>query len=248
MPKLFNSVTNKQGLFVFGGEASSDYGIVVAEAPTFERPVRKQNVFTIPGRSGVIIEQQDAWEDVSRVYKVWLTKEGKAPLNEAVNNFMAALNSQKGYVRLEDSFEPEVFRLAYYSGGNDVSNEMTQYGESSIKFTCRPERFYKNGEDELTITTGDKIYNPTKFMAKPLIHLEGTGTSTIIINGRAMSVTFANGYVNIDCDTMNAYRLPSENKNADITGVFPTLEPGTNTVTLGVTITACKIIPRFFTI
>ena len=41
MAKLFNELTNRQGLIVYGGEASSDYGMVIAEAPSFDQPTRK---------------------------------------------------------------------------------------------------------------------------------------------------------------------------------------------------------------
>ena len=54
-------------------------------------------------------------------------------------------------------------------------------------------------------------------------------------------------YINIDCDTMNAYRLPAENKNAYISGTFPKLAPGINTIALTGTVTKCEITPRFFT-
>ena len=66
MAKLFNEFTNRRGLIVYGGEASSDYGMVVAEAPSFERPTRKQSVYTVPGRNGAVVFQQAAWDDVSR--------------------------------------------------------------------------------------------------------------------------------------------------------------------------------------
>lgn len=251
MPELFNFTTNKQGLIVFGGEASSDYGIVVKEAPTFERPARKQTVFTVPGRNGAVVYQQDAWEDVTRQYKVFLTKEGKAPLHEAVDAFEAWLNSQKGYTRLEDSFEPEVFRMAYFSGNNSVTNEMTQYGESTLTFTCKPQRFYKDGDEALDCSGGRVLYNSTRFTAKPLIYIKVTAAAiiTVNINGVGISADIpANDYIYIDCETRNAYRQSNENRNHKIAGNFPTLEPGSNTVTITGVTSAIDITPRYFTI
>lgn len=118
MSKLFNIATNKRGLIVYGGESSSDYGMVVSEAPAYERPNRKQTIYTVPGRNGAVVFQDDAWEDVVRSYNVWIA-EGVQPLSVKISAFEAMLNSMKGWQRLEDSFEPDVFRLAYYSGGND---------------------------------------------------------------------------------------------------------------------------------
>lgn len=247
MAKLFDLGTNRRGLIVYGGEASSDYGMVIAEAPTFEKPSRKNTVYQVPGRNGAILFQEDAYNDVNRSYKVWIAKDETDDLDEAVRAFTGWLNSITGYQRLEDNFEPDVFRLAYYNGGQDVSNELTQYGETTITFTCRPERFLKVGEDPITVTNGTKVNNPTRFASKPLIHIEGSGTVTITFGGATMSATLTD-YINIDCDAMNAYRLPAENRNDKITGTFPKLVPGVNTIGLTGSVSKCVITPRFFTI
>lgn len=247
MAKLFDMGTNRRGLIVYGGEASDDYGMVVAEAPTFEKPTRKATVYQVPGRNGSIIFQQDAFNDVARVYKVWLTANGDENLATAANAVSAWLISKMGYQRLEDSFEPDVYRLAYYNGGNDITNELTQYGETTLNFVCRPERFLKDGEHPITVTNGDKINNPTKFASKPLIHIEGSGAVTISAGGNTMSATLTD-YINIDCDTMNAYRLAAENMNNKISGAFPKLMPGINAIGITGTVTKCEITPRFFTI
>ena len=239
--------TNKQGLIVFGGESSADYGMVVAEAPAFERPARKQTVYKVPGRNGSVIIQQDAWEDIGRSYNVWLADSKDKDLISLVNAFEAWLNSQNGYVRLEDSFEPDTFRLAYYSGGDSVTNKLMLAGEATLRFTCRPERFYKTGELAIAITNGSKIYNKTRFASKPLIHIEGSGAVAVSVEGVTITATLTD-YIYIDCETMNAYRLPAENKNADIGGSFPLIKPGVNSVGITGSVTSCTVVPRFFTI
>ena len=254
MPNLFNSNTNTQGVIVYGGESSSDYGMVVAEAPAYERPKRKQTIYNVPGRNGSIIYQQDAWEDVNRSYKVWLAEDVTDSLVEKVDSFEAWLNSQNGYVRLEDNFEPDVFRLAYYSGGDGFSNNLTQYGEATINFTCRPERFLTSGETAVTVVTGDTITNPTKYISKPLIHISASGKIRIAIfkgaDGNEITAT-VDDVLYIDCESMNAYRQQNEYKNDKISGSFPVIYSGTNTIgitTITGTLTSVKITPRYFTI
>lgn len=251
MPKLFNNGTNKQGLIVYGGESSADYGMVVSEAPAFERPARKQSVFTVPGRNGAVIFQDDAWEDVQRSYHLW-TAYDLDTLSDKVSAFEAMLNSKKGYQQLEDSFEPEFFRLAYYSGGDDFSNTMTAYGEADIRFTCRPERFYKSGAIPVDVVASDKIFNSTRFTAKPLIYIEGSGTVTVAIGGNTISVTMdADQKMTIDCEAMNVYKDISGviyNKNNAASGSFPIILPGSNIVGITGAATLVRITPRFFTI
>lgn len=248
MPKLFDSSTNKQGVIVYGGESSGNYGMVVAEAPAYERPKRKETIYTVPGRNGVIVFQDDAWEDVTREYSVWLAEGDGTSLAQKVDAFEAWLNSKKGYQRLEDNFEPDVYRLAYYSGGDGFTNNLTQYGEASLHFTCRPERFLISGETPVTVTDGSVLTNPTKYASKPLIHIEADNqTVSVTINARTITALVSD-FINIDCETMDAYRLPVENKNSNISGSFPTIAPGNNTVAITGNASLVTITPRYFTI
>lgn len=247
MPKLYDEGTNRDGLIVYAGEASSDYGMVIAEAPAFERARRKQTVYNVPGRNGAVIHQEDAWEDVPRNYKVWLSNNAEQDLVDVVDAFEGWLNSVKGYQRLEDSFEPDVFRLAYYSGGDSFTNILMQYGEATLNFTCRAERFLKAAELPVSVTNGSLLYNQTRYTSKPLIHIEGSGNVTLSIGGKTITANVSD-YINIDVETMNAYRLPAENKNDKISGTFPTIAPGNNTVAITGSVSLATITPRFFTI
>ena len=247
MPNLFDVGTNRQGLIVYGGESSTDYGIVVSEAPAFDKAKKKIQTFTVPGRNGAVIFNEGSYEDTTRNYKVWVAKDREESLPEIVDAMSSWLYSKSGYVRLEDSFEPDVFRLAYYVGGQEVTNRMLQFGETTLPFICRAERFFKDAEQEQIVLNGDAIYNPTRYESKPLIHIEGSGSVSISIQGVTMTATISD-YINIDSDRMNAYRLPSENKNNTISGTFPTIKAGTNTIATTGTVTKVTIVPRYFTI
>ena len=253
---LFLVGVNTQGVITYDGVASTDYGIVVSEAPVFERPNRKQTIIQVPGRNGSVIFPEDAWEDVVRTYNVWLSEnvtedsggDKSGYLVEYVDAYEAFLNSKKGYVRLEDNFEPDIYRLAYYSGGDAFSNEMTQYGRATLRFTCRPERFLKSGETPVSVTNGATLTNPTRFASKPIIHIEASNeTISVSIGGKTITAEVTD-YINIDCERMNAYRLPVENKNDKISGSFPTIPSGSNTIGITGTYTKVEITPNYFTI
>ena len=255
MPNFLDGV-NKQGLITFGGVRSDNYGMVVSEAPSFDRPTRKQTVFTVPGRNGSALFQEDAWNDTTRVYNVWIDEDLQedsggntfGSLAERINAFEAALNSEKGYQMLWDSFEPDTYRQAYYSGGDNFSNNMMAYGQATLTFTCRPERYFVNLVT-LNITNGGTVNNPTKFKAKPLIYIKVTtpSTVTVAISGETISAEVTD-YIYIDCDDMNAYRQSAENMNNKISGVFPTLKPGNNTIVVTGSPQKVELQPRWYTI
>jgi phage-related protein len=246
MPNIINELTNKRGLIVYGGGSSSDYGIVVSEAPSFDKPTKRSNVFNVQGRNGSIIFQDGSFDDVTRSYKVWVAKDNN-DLADKVNAVSAWLYSKSGYQRLEDSFEPDVFRLAYFNGSGNFSNELMSYGETTLSFTCRPERFLKSGEQEIEVQNGDSIFNPTMFDAKPLIHIEGSEVVAFNISGTAIVANISD-FINIDCDRLDAYRLPSENRNAYISETFPKIQSGANTIGITGTVSKVTITPRFYTI
>lgn len=248
MPNILD--TNGRGLIVYGGASSLDYGIVISEAPTFEQPRRKTTVYNVPGRNGSVIFQQNAFDDVTRSYNIYILPEDDldAPtLAELVGSITSWLNSTTGYQVLQDNFEPDVYRLAYYSGGNDIANELTQYGETTLTFTARPERFLVSGSTPVEVVDGDTIENPTLFSSKPLIYLEGSGAFSVTINGETITAV-VDDYIYIDCERMTAYRTPSENMNNKIGGTFPSIAPGENTITIVGAPTSATITPNFFII
>lgn len=250
MAKLFDNGTNTQGVIVYGGVDSSNYGIVVGESPAFERPNRKQTIVQVPGRNGSVLFQENAWEDVTRTYNVWLDEDiaNNKSLADKVNEYQAALNSLTGYQMLTDNFEPDVYRLAYYSGGDQFTNEMTQYGRANLRFVCRPERFLVSGASAVEVDDGDTLTNPTPFASKPLIHIEASNeTISVSIGGKTITAEVTD-YINIDCERMNAYRLPVENRNDKISGTFPTIPSGSNTIGITGNYTKVEITTNYFTI
>ena len=258
MPNVLDGA-NKQGLIVFGGERSDNYGMVVSAPPSFERARRKQTIFSVPGRSGNVVFQEDAWEDVPRTYDVFIDENIQedsggnivsGTLSERVNNFEAMLNSKNGYQRLTDNFEPDYYRLALYSGGDTFTNELLTVGRATLNFTCNPKRFLVSGETGIVVANGDTLANPTRFASKPLIKIEATNkTVSVAINGKTITAEVAD-YIYIDCDKMNAYRLATENRNDKVSGDLQTFAIPSGSSTIGITGSPTKvtITPNWFTI
>ena len=91
----------------------------------------------------------------------------------------------------------------------------------------------------------DNMENPTRFPAKPLIRVYGTGTVTI--NDIVITVSDVTSYVDIDCELMDCYE-GSTNRNDDVafsTYDFPVLMPGVNPVSF-VGPSSVEITPRWW--
>lgn len=228
----------------FGGD---EVPALIASAPHIIRPTRKGTVTPIPGSSRELVEMEDAWESYDQPYSMFVGDGTPDSIQEALNE-VARVLYKTGLQVLLDDYEPDYFRLAYYQGPFDVENRYTRLGKFDITFRCRPERFLISGNEPITVSSGDTLINPTAFAAKPLIHIEGSGSGTVTVAGTVMSFTGLVDFVNVDCDKMDVYRQPAENKNNLMTGNFPVLPSGENTISFTGGITSVTITPRYWVI
>ena len=219
--------------------------VVVEYYPELYVPKRKIESVSIPGRNGDILFIQDAYENEPRTYDIYIS--AKDIKLHTVAHKVAAWLLQKGYLRLEDTYEPEYYRLAYFAGGFDIENLLDEFGRTSITFSCKPQKFLKRGENVITVTKGQTLRNPTAYSSKPLIRVNGSGNGVLTINGNNINLTGISEYLYIDSDIMDCYK-GTENCNNKMTGEFPELVSGNNVITWSGNITGVQLTPRWFTI
>lgn len=245
------------GEFMFNGRSSKDFSICIEKAPSFSRPMRSHNIYKVPGRSGDIIEPLDAYENIERSYDIWAANDSFTNAAQDYDSIAEWLYNSNGYCRLEDDFEPGIFRLAYFVGPIDVENLLNMYGRTTITFNCKPEKYLVNGDKPITLTNSayTSMLNPTKFRAKPFIklkHNSGTGSVQItgdFSSGTGLQISNVNADTYIDCELMDVY-TDTGSKNSDTTGEFPFLDPGLHRIyfrSTGVGVTA-TLVPRWYTI
>jgi len=219
----------------------------IAAVPKRVQPTRKGTVIPIAGTNREVVEMEDAWECYDQPYTMVVGNGSEDCVNSGIDA-VAAVLSKKGWQTLADDYDTTHFRLAYFKDSWEVENRYTRLGKFDIIFRCRPERFLNSGSEAVAVLSGGTITNPTAYKAKPLIHITGVNSGTLTVNGTTMSFTGIVDYLNIDCDTMNVYRLPSENRNDLMTGNFPVLDSGSNSVSFTGGIASVSITPRWYVI
>ena len=176
---MFKSLT-------FDGEDSRDYGVYITGQAVFNAPEREVEMISIPGRNGQFALDKGRFENIEVTYPAGIFANTEADFAEAVSNFRNLLCSKRGYVRLQDEYHPDEYRMAIYKSGLELENVALKAGEFEITFDCKPQRYLTSGETAVTVTNGGMITNPTLFDASPLLQLSGYGK--IAINGNQMSV------------------------------------------------------------
>lgn len=241
--------------FTFGGVVSSVYGVYISGESVFNSPARDVNMITVPGRNGTIAIDNGRFENIEVTYPAFCWASDQAAFADNVSDFRNAMKAMTGYQRLSDDYNPNEFRLGVYIDAFEVSPaQYNNAGEFEIVFDCKPQRWLVSGETPVAVGNGGTITNPTNFASSPLIKITGYGTLTVA--GRSLVLASGATYpVYIDCELMEAYELnnldEAINRNSLVTyqgGIFPQLEPGTNTVTFSGNITAVEITPRWWKI
>lgn len=233
------------GVIIFNNKSSADCRIQVAHPPGYAYPERDYTITHIPGRNGDIIQDNGCYKNVERTYEVSFDVPNEDFATYA-NTVSAWLHSTTGYARLEDSYEPNYYRMATYQESNIFENLYNQAGTATIVFECKPQRFLKTGDNIITIQNSLTIMNPTGFEAYPLFKVTGT-SGVLIVNGNSITFSSIDNFVMLDCELQDAYK-ENINKNSTISGTFPVLKTGSNTISWTGDISSVTMKPRWWTI
>lgn len=242
----------------WAGISNTDVGMIIEHYPRVILPNRKIEVQTVPGRNGDIVIPSESFENYEQAYDAFLDVKKFGGLEAAMPKVSDWLLGHSGYQRLEDSYFPDVYRMAYYTGGAQFVSLFNEYGEGTLTFNCAPEKYLKYGERPITLTKNQKLINPTSFTAKPLITVTGNftnnspGVLTFTKDGVSADLSIKSldntNSVTIDTKLHKAYS-GTANKNSSIVGKFENLTLGKETViTWNNRITSVSIIPRWWTI
>lgn len=166
----------------FDGVSSRTYGVYITGAAVYNAPQRDVEMIAIPGRNGSFALDKGRFENIEVSYPAGIFADAESDFAEAVSDFRNFLCSRNGYVRLQDEYNPNEYRLAVYKSGLEVEPALLRAGEFNIVFECKPQRFLTSGETAVTVTSGDTLTNPTLFEASPLIECKGTGNININSN------------------------------------------------------------------
>ena len=231
--------------FMIDETSSLDYGVIISDAAVFDAPARAYESVSVPGRNGAVIFDEGYYENVKVTYDVSLLNK-----NANLDGFRSWLMSFTKYVRIEDTYHPEEYRLGIPSGGLQISTERAnKIGHFKVQFDCKPQRFLKSGEIGTEYTDSVTLFNPTQYPSKPIIRVYGHG----ILGVGSDSITIASNtldYIDLDCDLCDAY-CGSTNANAHVMlsgDNYPEFGIGTTGITLGTGITAVEIFPRWWTL
>lgn len=244
------------GVIWFNGVSSRDHGLIVEAYPASVHAPKRGEAYQIAGRNGTFYSEDGTYDNYTQPYQVaiWEGQRRRADLRCA--EIAAWLTNPGGFCRLEDSFEPEVYRLARFAGPLNIEQIMGRVGRTQLEFECLPERWLLSGEQAHNIKATPSIFNPTEKTARPLLTLTATGDVDITLNGSTVMTVpggSASHSVIIDCDARTITDGAGNSlSNSTIFYTtyheFPALSPGLSTFTVDSNISAFECVPRWWTV
>lgn len=232
--------------FIFNGESSLDHGAYIGGQNTFDAPKRDIIKVKIPGRNGDLVYDNGRWLNIEVPYNLVVMKDF---INNA-NEIRSWLTSPIGYCRLEDTYNPDFFRMARLADEiKFTTSAFNKTGKAQIIFDCKPQRWLKSGEQKISVQNGGSIYNPTRYSSAPLIKVTCNGGGVLSVGDYTITISDISTYINIDSDIQDCYNENvSMNANVVLSNGFPLLNSGSTIISWTGDISAVEIIGRWYTI
>lgn len=234
--------------FIYNSKRSyDDMCLIITETPSFVIAERDVTFTSIPGKSGDLIEDNGRYKNVTQSYTVAILSD-PFDLPLLVKKIAAWLGAPSGYIILSDTYDPNYFRYAKYSGNINIADILLKIGTAKLNFNCKPYKYSFDGQQTVTIGTAGILYNPEDFASAPYIKITGSGNITLSIGNASFAFKNVDGYIEIDGEIMAAYKgTELQNDKISFMG-FPALAPGANHIATVGNVSKIEIVPRWCTL
>lgn len=209
-------------------------GLLISELPPISKPKMRVQETAIDGVDGSIIEEL-GYETYNKTLQIGLTRD--FDMDEVIKYFTGEGN-------ITFSNEPDKYYKAKIIEQMDYER-LLRFRTATIKFKVQPFK-YKLNEETTVLTESGIVINSGLEESKPIIKITGTGTVEMMINDMAAFIyTFPEDEteVVIDSEKQDAY-LGNVLKNRNMTGEFPVLSVGENTISWNGEVTSITIDPK----
>ena len=178
--------------FSFGKFESRDFAVFVDSPTAFDAPIPETDSYSFFGNSGDVVFDRHRYPNIRLKYT--LVIEAKRNIDTVMTKIRALLLSMAGYQRLEDSYNPTIYRMAKVAKNFIVKKRSVddRFSLVELTFDAMPQRFWKDGDRAVEIDVRQPvavpmIYNPTGFASSPLLRFVANAESGSIKAGKSLT-------------------------------------------------------------
>ena len=212
-----------------------DYGIVINKRPPAVRAERNVQEIEMPGRDGDMTIDDGTYKPITFPLVCTLLD---------TSNLDAVISWLDGFGDLILSWQPDRYYKAKMINRIDIVQSLQTLGEFPLLFKAQPFGYALNNSLITLTTSPATIVNSATKESKPIIKVYGTGAINLTINSKLIALTNVVDYVTIDSQLVDSYK-DTLLKNSEMSGDFPILQVGTNTISWAGTVTKVEIIPNW---
>ena len=161
--------------FIYNGKAASHFDLHISSDDTYGTAERVINEHQIPGKiPQIYLEDTHKLTPYQRTFEAALVRCKDLPQQTAAIKQWLMADGQ--YHKLEDTYQPDGYRMAIYNGGLPTSwmGANRRSLTFPIVFNCQPQFWLHSGERYHTIsqTTGElNLINPTGLKTYPVVQM-----------------------------------------------------------------------------
>lgn len=151
----------------FAGKSSKDFLLYLSGPGVYDSPAADVESTSVPGRNGDIITEnartgRRRYQNVDIKYKAFFFN-GLPAKTAAVK---AWLLSPIGYQKLQDTYDPDFFRMAVCKDALEFDITAQKAAEMELTFNCKPQRWSVDGQRTIRLDGRSTLKNPFAFPAQ----------------------------------------------------------------------------------
>lgn len=225
------------GWFNFKGKNSKDFGILIASAPQRVRPARRVEEIEVPGRSGTLTVDEEAYDTYT------ISMECSTRGSDRLDEIVAWLNGAGDLIL---STEPDKVYEASIYNKIAISDVIYLYNSFLLQFKVQPFKYNVNAfGDTLELNKETKVLNPGTVYSQPIITVHGSGDIILRINNVDYPLHSVDDHITIDCEMMEVFKGDVSQNSKYGAMDFPRLEPGENTISWSGNVEKIVIEPKW---
>ena len=229
-------------MVIYNNKDLGDYGVMCIGRGAYSSPARDIEQIHIPGLNGDLLYDAGGFNNVSVTYPDCYILEDFPENIAALRGFLL---SSPGYHRLEDSYNPDEFRLAEFRGPLEAEGHTgrgNRSGHFDLIFNCMPQRFLKSGDIyvDIPLSPAEVYLKNDGQPAEPFLQVR-PGANAVVdiwIGSMHLTVTESMGEAEMvyDIDTADGSVIkykPREreyaiyNGSPDVSGTYTPIPTGT---------------------
>jgi len=223
--------------FIWNGVKSLDMGVVMSKAPSIYKPERRANEIEIPGRNGVLHDDENTYSNY--------TKEAECHVMDR-SQIDKVCSWLDGYGEVIFSSEPDKIYKAYIKNQIPFNNILLNINDFLIQFDVFPFKYSVNSRsDFLALTAPTAIHNKGTVYSQPTITVYGTGDITLTINNAEYGLVGVDSSITIEREMMEVYKGSINANNQYSAMDFPRFEVGQNNISWAGNVTKVEIEPKW---